>query len=367
MEIQVDVIQGRGSPNKFGIEQAKKIRNMPLYKVHEKRRPKSLRSYNTDFKKAKQFILKFSPELWEEIEGVAEGLGWTVSDTLHEYGGYQQDWKKSGCSSVMINGIYGRNYDYHPKTYDGRFVLWQPESGKGYSTIGFAQRVIGRMDAMNEKGLAAGYHFVNRLRPSDGFICTTIARFVLNRCATVKEAVSLLKEIPHRHAFNYSLTDASGDTAIVEASGKGVEVHEGDVSGCTNHFEKKQVENRHRTAESISRLHRLNEYTETMIKDPDMNSTIFTILNHEKYGIAKRDYGNWSGTIHTAVYDTRNLSVLVGTGINGQAVGISFSDWLNGSNMYIRKLKGILPGARLVTHLHREGEKTDAGNTDHTK
>ncbi|WP_246056046.1 C45 family autoproteolytic acyltransferase/hydolase [Alteribacter natronophilus] len=355
MDIQVDVTEGRGSPYRFGVMQGEKIKHSKLYPVHAKRRKKSLKSYTADIKEAEKMFMHFAPEIWEELEGAAEGLGWSLEDTVHEYGGYQQDWVKSGCSSIMYNGLYGRNYDYHPKTYDGRFVLWQPDRGKGYSIIGFAQRVVGRMDGMNEKGLAAGYHFVNRLRPSDGFICTTIARMILSRCTNVGDAVHMLKEIPHRHAFNYSLMDSSGDRAVVEASGKGVEVRRNSSSGCTNHFEEKKGENRHRTGESVSRLHLLEDYSRDFSGSKSPAGDLFSVLNDEKRGVAKREYGNWSGTIHTAVYDTVNLSATVGVGIDSHPVTISFSEWLNGKPLRIKKVNGLLPWDGEVTHLQKQG------------
>ncbi|WP_051314704.1 C45 family autoproteolytic acyltransferase/hydolase [Alteribacter aurantiacus] len=346
MKIQVDVVQGRGSPFEFGKKQGIKLKEMPLFRTHEKRRKRSMRSYDTKIVEAKRWFMELAPELWEELEGLAEGIGWSLEDTVHEYGGYQQDWKKSGCSTFMINGIYGRNYDYHPKTYDGRFVLWQPSTANGYASIGFAQRMIGRMDGMNEKGLASGYHFVNRVRPGDGFICTTINRFLLNHCRDVNEATAMLNEIPHRHAFNYSLADASGNSVVIEASSKGVRASENRTS-CTNHFVLKQSENRHRIEESVERLSKLEKYVET---NPDAK-TCFYYLNHETYGIAKRDYENWSGTIHTACYDTTNRQVYCGVGVNAQPVHFSFDEWLNGRNNLIKKVKGNIPGSKTGDHL----------------
>lgn len=111
------------------------------------------------------------------------------------------------------------------------------------------------MDGMNEKGLAVGYHFVNRLKPGDGFICCSIARMLLDTCKSTEEAIWLLKEIPHRHAFNYSLYDSSGHAAIAEASSKGVQVKRGQKLACTNHFElgDKRSENRNRLEETMQR------------------------------------------------------------------------------------------------------------------
>ncbi len=347
MRMEVDVIQGRGDAYTFGLEQAYSLINMPLFEKHAKRRKKSIKKYTTDYKMATEYMMEYSPQLMEEIQGIADGLEWSIQDVMHEYGGYQQSWRKSGCSAIMANGIYGRNYDYHPKTYDGRFVLWQPH--KGFAHIGFAQRMIGRMDGMNEKGLAIGYHFVNRLRPNDGFICTSIARFVLDSCENVTDAILTLKKIPHRHAFNYSLADYHGNAAVVEGSAQGVEVFQQHQGACTNHFQtkNKQKENRYKIEESQNRLITLQQFQQQNPTAKEMSQ----LLNERQHGIAKVDYGNWSGTIHTAIYDTRSLTVHIGIGVNAQFVTFPFKRWLKGNKSVIKKVRGHLPEVNGAGHL----------------
>ncbi|NJP37308.1 C45 family autoproteolytic acyltransferase/hydolase [Alkalicoccus luteus] len=347
MKISIEALEGRGDAYQFGLKQADRLKQTVLYNKHVRRRKKSIRRYTTDFRETKAWIEEISPDLWAELEGLSEGLGWRFEDIVHEYAGYQQSWIKSGCSALMGRGVYGRNYDYHPKTYDGRFIMYQPTSG--YASVGFAQRIVGRMDGMNEKGLAVGYHFVNRISPEDGFICCSIARLILDSCASVPEAVRLLKELPHRHSFNYSLADSAGRTAVVEASAKGAVELQSDEGACTNHFRapSKLSENRHMTKESEQRLERLVE----LKRGSDSANDTFNLLNKTKYGIAKKEYGNWSGTIHTAVYDTVSLNVNVGIGTDAVPVGISFADWLKGSRFIVRKLRGQIDFEDGMEHL----------------
>ena len=42
-------------------------------------------------------------------------------------------------------------------------------------------------------------------------------RYILDRCATVKEGVRFLTEIPHHFTITYLLADVSGEMAVVEA------------------------------------------------------------------------------------------------------------------------------------------------------
>ncbi|CAM3728211.1 C45 family autoproteolytic acyltransferase/hydolase [Alkalicoccus chagannorensis] len=350
MEVNIFAMDGRHDAYEFGLNQARALIRTPLYRKHAGRRRKSIRKYTTDVKEVRTWVEALIPDLWEEMEGISDGLQWQLEDVIHEYGGYQQSWVKSGCSAFMTPHLYARNYDYHPKTYDGRFVLWQPERGAAH--VGFAQRMIGRMDGMNEHGLALGYHFVNRISPEDGFICCTLARFVLESCRNTEEAVEALKRLPHRHSFNYSISDAAGSSAVVEGSGKGAEVLWDHGHVCTNHYRlpDKQKENRHRTEESIQRLQRLSS-----LYHGDMTpSEAFYRLNHLEYGVAKTDYGNWSGTIHTAVYDTRGLKVTAGIGVDARPAVIDFGSWLRGEKLRLRSLRGKIPVPAGGEHLLKE-------------
>src|SRR5699024_11247351 len=68
-----------------------------------------------------------------------------------------------------------------------------------------------RIDGMNEKGLVIGYNFTHTKKSGDGFMCSMIARLILETCADTREAAALLKEIPHRHSFSYVVQDKRKD------------------------------------------------------------------------------------------------------------------------------------------------------------
>lgn len=349
MEVGIDVVKSRGNAFLFGYKQGTALKEMPVFLNHIKRRKKSIRQYTVDIAEFKSWIEDIQPSLFEELEGLSHAIGWRLEDTIHEYGGYQDHWKKSGCSAMMPCGLYGRNYDYHPKTYDGRFVLHHPD--QGFAHIGFAQRMIGRMDGMNQEGFAMGYHFVNRLKPGKGFICTTITRLLLENCKNVPEAIHMLRWLPHRYAFNYSLADRHGNAAVVEASSKGVHIHDNHIRTCSNHFRsfKKSKENRHFLEETVNRL----KFLENAYKNNPNPVDLFYTMNHTQHNIAKTDYRNFAGTIHSVVYDTIKQNVYVGIGVNTKPLMIPFGEWINGSPVYFSKLKGELPEFDEAAHLRR--------------
>lgn len=70
-----------------------------------------------------------------------------------------------------------------------------------------------------------------------GFSCVVIVRMVLDQCASTAEAITLLRRLPHAMGYNYSLLDADGVAAVVEAVPGSVAVRTGPWLACTNHFQ----------------------------------------------------------------------------------------------------------------------------------
>ena len=213
-----DVIQFKGNHYDFGYMQGELLKESPILYNREKQWATTRkRHFNINKKEAIQLLSKFLPSMLDELQGLAEALNWTMEDALREFGGYYVDYGKSGCSILTGSEFIIRNYDSHPGYYEGRYVIYEP-ADTGYATIGPSMQITGRTDGMNEKGLAMGYNFINRVGSGDGFVCNMIGRIILETCANVEEAIALLKEIPHRTSFSYVLIDPSGETFVVEAS-----------------------------------------------------------------------------------------------------------------------------------------------------
>lgn len=331
--IYTHVIEFRGTHYDFGLLQGRMIKESLLVKNREKqwkvRKPRFTVSEN----EVKQAITNVQPKIWEEILGLKDALDWPMERVLREFGGYRIDYVKSGCSIVTGDNFLIRNYDYHPKTYDGRYTLFQPTDG-GYAMCGPSQRITGRMDGINEHGLAMGYNFMNRKNPGSGFVCHMIGRLILETCANIEEAVALLKEIPHRHSFSYIVHDKSGITKIIETSPRNVCVREGNT--CTNHFEVMKEENRHHLVDSKRRLELL-EKEKSNLSDGE---AAFRLLNDTNRGVFSKLYGSWAGTIHTSGYFPKELKAWFALGGDQKPIEIDFANWLQGKNLKLDRFYG---------------------------
>ncbi|WP_164219764.1 C45 family peptidase [Virgibacillus sp. YIM 98842] len=333
-KIFADIMQFRGTHYDFGFKQGQLQKDSYLVKNRENqwkvRRPR----FDINVEETKQVFQTLAPLIWEELIGFQDALGWPMERILLEFGGYRVKVNPSGCSIFTGEDYLVRNYDYHPKTYDGIYSLYQPSDG-GNAVIGVCQKVTGRSDGMNEKGLAMGYTFMHRKRPGDGFVCNMIGRLILELCDNVEEAVELLKEIPHRGSFSYVLFDKNSKLgSIVETSPRRVEVRQGRA--CTNHFKIMTEENRHVLDDSKKRLNAM--------EGPgayDLNGeAAFRLLNDTEKGVFSKLYGDWAGTIHTSAYFPSELEAWYALGGDRMPEKFDFAAWLTGDDFPEKRVEG---------------------------
>ena len=335
-KIFADVIQFRGGHYDFGFKQGDLLKDSFL--VHNREQQWKVRKpqFIIDIDETKAIFTRIAPFVWEEFLGFQDALEWSMEKVLLEFGGYRVNISRSGCSIYVGEDYMVRNYDYHPKTYDGRYVVYQPTDG-GYATIGVTQKITGRSDGLNEKGLSMGYTFMNRKRPGDGFVCYMIGRLILELCASAEEAVDLLKEIPHRGSFSYVLFDSKTHLPyIVETSPRRVEVRQG--STCTNHFKIMTEENRRVLDDSRKR--------EQVIEENQVHGLTgeeaFKLLNSTDKGVFSKLYGSWAGTIHTSAYFPKELAAWIALGGDQKPIKFDFSNWLKGEDLQIDRIQGFV-------------------------
>lgn len=341
-----EVLQFRGTHYEFGKRQGELLKSSYILPNRKKQWNKDSYNFLINEQDYKEAINTYAPLLLEEITGLADALEMSMIDAIRNFGGYYLQFRRSGCSIFTTEQFMIRNYDNHPLTYEGRFVLFEPTDG-GYATIGPSMQITGRTDGMNEKGLAMGYNFINKRQSDDGFVCNMIGRLVLQLCSDVDEAIDFLKEIPHRMSFSYVLLDATGKSVVVEASPRRVAVREANY--CTNHFEILTEENRYRMEDSMARENAILKAQHPKIPFEDA----FQMMNGSDQGVFSSKYGAWAGTIHTASYHPKEKYVGFALGGDKRPVMISFDKWLDGENLLITKLRGSLTSKDVFINMKR--------------
>lgn len=340
---RVSIAQHRGTPYEVGRAQAHAFAATAKGRAFLRRKTVRFPPW-FDIRAEQRAHERFSPALWEEIGGLAEGLAIPMERAVLYFGNAGIRPPVGGCSAVMSNGVYGRNYDYRPRYYGARFALIQVKGS--HASIGFTEGLTGRLDGMNAHGLAIGLHLVRMWPRLSGLSCLLIVRLVLDQCATTAEAVALLRRIPHAMQYNYSLLDAAGVAAVVEAVPGSTAVRTGDWLACTNHFQSPLLRplNR-RAAHSQGRLPPLEAWAARRLGAEAM----FTALNRSVSPAFHHGYRRGAGTLHTLVAEPAKKRMLIGIGGDAAALeedmlDVDFDRWVAGADLPVDHLDGQLGG-----------------------
>jgi predicted choloylglycine hydrolase len=340
---RVSIIQCRGSPYEVGRTQALAFAATPKGRAFL--RHKTIpRPRWFDIRNEEKTFARFSPALWAEIGGIAEGLGISMERAAFCFGNDRLRPPTGGCSALINGAIYGRNYDFKPRHYGARFAFIQARGS--FASVGASELLTGRLDGMNQHGLVLGLHRVRKNPRCPGLSSVLIVRIILDQCVSTAEAVTMLRRLPHAMAYNYSLLDAEGVAAVVEAVPGSVAVRTGAWLACTNHFQSALLRSlNRRTAHSQSRLPPLEAWAarETNVEK------VFTALNRSTSPAFHHGYRRGAGTLHTIVAEPARKRLLIGIGGDAAALeedmlDVSLDEWVGGKDLPVAQLQGRLGG-----------------------
>ncbi len=236
------------------------------------------------------------------------------------------------CSSLSVTGenegqIFGRNYDW--ENCSAMIVHTIPENGyESISTVcldflgfgddwkpeGFANQYMSLaavylpLDGMNEKGLCvadlmAGDTEATHQNTNKPDLTTVSAiRLLLDRAATVEEAITLLEEYDMNSsiesAHHLAICDAKGNSVVVEWIDNQMYVTE--TAAVTNHYLTEGKKYGVGNQESHSRLERLLKMSEVE-ENPFSLDTMKDAMKEVSYP----EITQWS-----IVYDQKELSLI---------------------------------------------------------
>lgn len=333
VELIVSVVELKGDYYQLGLTQSKDLMSLPIW---------GHMNTCTNLSKAKISIKNFSPKILLELQGLADGLEMDLDAIIKCYSGYDVVFPEMGCTALVHDGYYVRNYDFSPELYDARLVFCNPKGG--YASVGFSQQVIGRLDGMNEKGLVVGLHFVNNKHKAEGFIATTIVRMLLEQCRNIAEAAELIAKIPQGYCYNYSIADSSGKSIIVEASPEQQVIKYTDSFICVNHFESEGLREKNR--QEIEGSVKRKEHVHSLLAEELSPMSVYRHFNDGDSKLFFKDYQEYFGTLHTVIYLPEELSLIVGIGENSKPRMFSLKEFMEGTAILPENLKGVITSKR---------------------
>ena len=184
------------------------------------------------------------PRIWEELEGLADGLRMPVKDVLlWNCRGDLLHSTTDGCTSVALKGAdgtrwIGHNEDGDPYLY-GRCPLVDValDDAPGYVSFYYPGSLPGHTFGANRAGLVQTINNLRTRLRQPGLPRMFLARAVLD-CSTLDEAIALLQDLPHSGGFHHMLGSAT-DPRLISAEVAPASVSVMDIGtryGHANHM-----------------------------------------------------------------------------------------------------------------------------------
>ena len=134
------------------------------------------------------------------------------------------------CSGVAVRGKASKDGRvYHARVLDymrdinlqgaAAVQVFVPDEHFAWMSLGYAG-FVGTVTAMNEKGLAVGEMGGRGEGDWDGIPMSLLLRDIMERAATVEQAVEILRAAPRTCEYYYVLSDKSRSMAAVRATAK---------------------------------------------------------------------------------------------------------------------------------------------------
>jgi predicted choloylglycine hydrolase len=185
-----------------------------------------LDEFHKDFGKKSQIILsEVFPEICNEIRGVTDGLKYSYEKFASWLLCMGCCYDPKGCTAFCFthnnNIFYGRNNDLPPfLKRDAKSILYKLKDG--FSFIGNTSSMINLEEGLNEYGLAVAMEFLLPTMIVPGINSVFLVRYLLEKCATTKEAINALLSLPIASACNIILADKMGDMVVAECTSEKV-------------------------------------------------------------------------------------------------------------------------------------------------
>jgi predicted choloylglycine hydrolase len=201
----------------------------------------------------------------------------------------------TGCSQAAVlpgGPALIRNYDWDYRLFDA--VVARTAYG-GQPVLGMLDCLWGLLDGVNDAGLAVSLTFGGRPQVGEGFGIPLVIRYVLQVCATVEDAVRVLRRIPVHMSYNVTALDRDGRRATVYlAPDRPARVTSRDVA--TNHQGQVEWAPYAAAIQTVERQERLEELLASGAEVPDV---VAACLRPPLYATR---FGEGFGTLYTAEY-----------------------------------------------------------------
>ena len=317
-----------GSQYEIGRQQGEFVKNNPFLVAHFIQQEK----YISDeyWKESRNILEQYCPGINEEIEGFCDMLKIFPRQVMY----YYQTYLKAGCSHCAIlpqktdskHTYVLRNYDLSPQVDDMRFCSTQVTGS--YYHSGFSTQLFGRTEGMNEHGLSVTFSACGQpvgnieglKKPViNGVQCFAVIRVLLEKCRSVEEAITLIKEMPIAANINVIISDCFKVARIEIFDGcksvTRIEDNEAFIVS-TNHAVSSIIKKlNNRKLEHSSKRFQILHNNLVQKEYISMKNLKELVENEYPAGLTVHNYQEWFGTLHSLLFDLheRKMDVCFGS------------------------------------------------------
>ncbi|MDF9824176.1 putative choloylglycine hydrolase [Breznakia sp. PF5-3] len=256
---------------------------------------------------------KWYPAILEEMQGIADGLEMSfekLAAWLFCIYCYTQD---NWCTCIACKDddhiFFARNSDFMSVVKDLTISAYY-RLDNAYSFIGNTTAFVQMEDGVNEHGLAVGLNFIVPKVIAPGLNAGILVRMILEKCKTTKEAIELLKQVPHSSSHSLLIADASGDMVVAECNAKEVVFrgYDDNFVVSTNDF-KTPTMKKYKVSDVPDTIHSQERYSVAMnaLAKHTYSLSFVQDLLAGKYGfMCQYETPDIFDTIWASVYDLKN-------------------------------------------------------------
>ena len=170
---------------------------------------------------------KWTPEVMEEIKGMAEGAQMELEQILALTTAYEKSFSRDMISEKCTSFLLAPKATYAQKVIVGQtneecILEWMNELDtvihhvdNGKESLIYTHPGVPAYTGINNQGLAVLWEYIDNGRTGNGVPTNAIIRHLLE-CANVGEAVEFLKMVPHDVPNEFGIADKSGKIVSVE-------------------------------------------------------------------------------------------------------------------------------------------------------
>lgn len=243
----------------------------------------------------------------------------------------------AGCSQFFLNGMHARNYDDEMKVMQGKvvspveneFLLVSPAGS--FTSFGSGAGYLQRLDGINEQGLAVSLTFGAGRRPIVyGIGSAMFSRIVLDKASNVSEALEIFDETPYVTPNNVLISDANGNSAIIEQSAGKHRIRRGDSGTmlyCANSYLAPDMRTQQRFRNPTTKWREQKMQDKANILSSVEEVMDFLTADYPE-GVFEPYYSDGLGTLWSAIYQptTGQIHIAIGEGKNRHAASFNLSD-----------------------------------------